>query len=154
MRTLTAVVVISIVLLEIHHLLVMGEVKEKSCRATVQDITKLQLQLLAVCSKELKFKNGKEKSKKTNISSKCILRCAMIKAELTGKDGQITAESVDYLLHKFMPPSLIDKANKTFYPCMEIGLKEKFKTVEEDEFCLTYDPFIKCFMQNAQTFCA
>ncbi|ODN03203.1 hypothetical protein Ocin01_03483 [Orchesella cincta] len=150
MRTLAVVFVISIVLLEIHHLLVMGQVKEKGCRATVQDLTKLQLQLLSVCTKELKFKNGKEKSKKMN----CILRCAMIKAELTAADGQITPESVDYLLNKYVPPSLIDRANKTFYPCMDIGLQKKFKTVEEDPFCLTYDPFVKCFMQNAATFCS
>ncbi|CAL8118907.1 unnamed protein product [Orchesella dallaii] len=150
MKTLPFVLVITVVLIEIHQLWVAGQVAEKSCRSTFQELTKLQLQLISQCAKSMKFKNGKDKSKKMN----CIMRCAMVKAELTGPDGQITAESVDYLLNKFMPPSLIPKANKTFYPCMQIGMDEPFKTPEEDEFCSTYDPFIKCFMQNAQGFCA
>lgn len=67
-----------------------------------------------------------EISKNNNFNPKfqCILRCAMIKAELTTEDGQVTAASVDYLLQKYVPPSLTDHANKTFYPCMDIGSKK------------------------------
>lgn len=47
----------------------------------------------------------------------------MIEAELTDKEGQVSLETLDYLLNKFCPPSLIDRANRTFLPCMEIGSK-------------------------------
>jgi hypothetical protein len=36
--------------------------------------------------------------------------------------GQITKEKVDYLLKKEFPPSLISKANETFFPCAELAL--------------------------------
>lgn len=48
----------------------------------------------------------------------------MVKAELVTLEGQVTADSIDFLLHKYVPPSLIEKANKTFYPCMDIGCKK------------------------------
>ncbi len=48
-------------------LLVSGQGKEKSCRSVVQDLTKMQLGGITTCTKRMKFKNGKDKSKKMNV---------------------------------------------------------------------------------------
>jgi len=41
--------------------------KEKSCKAILGDLTKRQLNGISTCTKSMKFKNGKDKSKKMNV---------------------------------------------------------------------------------------
>ncbi|ODN03205.1 hypothetical protein Ocin01_03481 [Orchesella cincta] len=144
MKSLPLVIFIGFVLFEAHELLVSGEEKQRSCNSIVQEVTKMQLGGIATCTKKMKFKNGKEKSKKMN----CILRCVMVNVGILDDEGQVASDRVEEFLHKFFPDYLIERANKTFNPCLEMGVTTKFKTLVEDEFCSTYDPFIKCLMGN------
>ena len=44
-----------------------GQGVEKSCKSIIGDLTKRQLTGIAACAKSIKFKNGKDKSKKMNV---------------------------------------------------------------------------------------
>jgi len=150
MKSLPIVILLAVVLFEAHDILVSGEGKEKSCNSVVQELTKMQLGGITACTKRMKFKNGKDKSKKMN----CILRCVLMDVGILENTGQvIEGDRVDGFLHKFFPDSLIERANRTFFPCLDIGVQTKFKTIEEDEFCTTYDPFIKCLLGNLPNLC-
>ncbi|CAL8118904.1 unnamed protein product [Orchesella dallaii] len=121
---------------------------EKNCRQVAAQFTKRQIQGISQCTKSMKFKNGKEKSKKMN----CILRCVMIRENLLGGDGQVTQEIYNRFVEAEFPGALMERFNGTFWSCMQIAFSG-FKTLEEDEFCLTYDPFIKCMMGNVPGLC-
>ncbi|ODN03206.1 hypothetical protein Ocin01_03484 [Orchesella cincta] len=121
---------------------------EKNCRQIAAEFTKRQIQGITSCTKSLKFKNGKDKSKKMN----CILRCVMIKENLLAADGQVTADIYNKFIEQEFPSSLQDRFNGTFWNCMQIAFRG-FKTLEEDEYCGTYDPFIKCMMGNVPGLC-
>lgn len=64
---------------QLQDLLVSGQAKEKSCRSVVQDLTKMQLGGISSCTKKLKFKNGKDKSKKMNVIYSLILKHQIIR---------------------------------------------------------------------------
>jgi len=121
---------------------------EKSCKMVAADFTKRQIRGISHCTKTMKFKNGKDKSKKMN----CILRCVLIKEKLLNEEGLTNMEIYNKFVEDEFPPSIMDRFNATFFTCMPIAFAG-FKTLEEDEYCTTIDPFIKCMMGQVPGLC-
>ncbi|OXA59970.1 hypothetical protein Fcan01_04607 [Folsomia candida] len=115
--------------------------EEKPCNAVVADLTKKQLGGISACTKALKFKDAKEKAKKTT----CIMKCVLKKEALLDEKGQLTLEQFDKFLAKHFPDSMTEKANSTFRPCVDGALKGMDDT---EEFCKDYDPMIKCLLST------
>jgi len=126
-----------------------AEVKEKSCKAIMADLTKRQLSGISTCIKALKLKGGKDKAKMMN----CILKCAMENEGLVSKKGEISRDQIDTLLAREFPPSLVDRANKTFQPCVEKFDGTLDANSETDPLCASYDPVIKCLMGALPSLC-
>ncbi|OXA59963.1 uncharacterized protein LOC110844879 [Folsomia candida] len=122
--------------------------EEKSCKQVMADLTKRQLGGISACGKSLKFKNGKDKAKKMN----CILKCVMTNEKVLNAEGYFDATQLDALIIKEFPPYLHEKANASFMPCSEKGATID-PNPETDEFCKSYDPFIKCLLGSLPTLC-
>ncbi|OXA57507.1 uncharacterized protein LOC110846363 [Folsomia candida] len=135
--TLTILVVISIVT---------PAPPERKCRTVFTDLNKRELQQINVCTKELGYKSGREKSQK----STCTMKCVLTKESLIKPDGQLSAEQFDIYVMEHFPPSLIDRANETFNPCLALF---DGKNIEQDEFCKSYDPLVKCLTRNFANLC-
>jgi len=119
---------------------------ERKCRGVFTDLNKKELQQINVCTKELGFKSGREKSQK----STCTMKCVLTKEGLLKEDGQLSTDQFDFYLGLHFPPSLVARANETFYPCLEL-FEGKF--IENDEFCKNYDPLVKCLTRNFLNLC-
>ncbi|XP_035713949.1 uncharacterized protein LOC118438194 [Folsomia candida] len=119
---------------------------ERKCRSVWTDLNKEELKKIGICTKELGWKNGREKSQK----STCTMKCVLTKEGLIQDDGLIALAKYNSYIIDHFPPSLLERSNSTFYPCFQLG---EGITVGSDPDCKEYEPLIKCVNRRFADLC-
>ncbi|CAL8132363.1 unnamed protein product [Orchesella dallaii] len=119
---------------------------QKSCRATISDINKQQIDLVNRCVKELGFKSGRERAQKSG----CVMVCVLKNLEMLNEEGIIDQSQVDKYLIEQWPEELQERANATMQPCLRLGPSPNFI---QDEFCKGYEPLVKCVSRGFLNIC-
>ncbi|OXA38622.1 uncharacterized protein LOC110861693 [Folsomia candida] len=119
---------------------------ERKCRTVWTDLNKLELRQIGVCTKELGWKGGREKTQK----STCTMKCVLTKEGLIQEDGHLSITNYNSYLLDHFPPSLVERSNETFFPCFELF---EGTNIGVDPDCKEYEPFTKCLTKRFADLC-
>jgi len=119
----------------------------KTCKEQISDMTKMQMTMMSKCAKSMKFKNGKEKAAK----SMCIMKCVLKDVGMLDEAGRTGETQFKTLVAKFFEkPEHQDYVFNVLNPCQ---VEHGPNMDPDEEFCKSYDPFIKCLMGKLMQVC-
>ncbi|CAG7815494.1 unnamed protein product [Allacma fusca] len=122
------------------------ELNKLPCKAAVSYLMKQVMGGISKCSKTMKFKNQKERTAKMN----CILKCVMISEGILNPDGTADVATVKAFVDREVPEKFIGKVMPMVSNCID---DPKVKLDPTEEYCKSYEPPIKCLMDQMPTFC-